>query len=54
MPRPKVILNLYPVFPAAGFADRVAHRPIGADRDIYQRLVHEWTEIITAAERMGV
>jgi hypothetical protein len=35
MPRPKVILNLYPVFPAAGFADRVARRPIGADRDLY-------------------
>lgn len=54
MPRPKVILNLYPVFPANGFADRVARRPLGADRDIYQRVVHEWTEIIQAAERMGV
>ena len=30
MPRPKVILNLYPVFPADGFADRVARRPLGA------------------------
>jgi alkanesulfonate monooxygenase SsuD/methylene tetrahydromethanopterin reductase-like flavin-dependent oxidoreductase (luciferase family) len=54
MPRPKVILNLYPVFPADGFADRVARRPLGADRGIYQRVVHEWTEIIQAAERMGV
>jgi alkanesulfonate monooxygenase SsuD/methylene tetrahydromethanopterin reductase-like flavin-dependent oxidoreductase (luciferase family) len=54
MPRPKVILNLYPVFPAAGFADRVARRPLGADRDLYQRVVHEWTGIIQAAERMGV
>ena len=54
MPRPKVILNLYPVFPADGFPDRVARRPLGANTEVYQRLVHEWTDIIKAAERMGL
>jgi alkanesulfonate monooxygenase SsuD/methylene tetrahydromethanopterin reductase-like flavin-dependent oxidoreductase (luciferase family) len=54
MPRPKVILNLYPVFPANGFADRIARRPLGANAEVYQRLVHEWTDIIKAAERMGL
>ena len=54
MPRPKVILNLYPMFPADGFADRVARRPLGANSEVYQRLVHEWTDIIKAAERMGL
>jgi|HubBroStandDraft_1064217.scaffolds.fasta_scaffold29146_3 hypothetical protein len=36
MPCPTVTLNPYPAFPANGFPDRVARRPLGADRDIYQ------------------
>jgi alkanesulfonate monooxygenase SsuD/methylene tetrahydromethanopterin reductase-like flavin-dependent oxidoreductase (luciferase family) len=54
MARPKVILQLYPMFPSDGFQDRIRRRPMGTDRDTYQRLVHEWTDIVLAAERMGV
>jgi alkanesulfonate monooxygenase SsuD/methylene tetrahydromethanopterin reductase-like flavin-dependent oxidoreductase (luciferase family) len=54
MARPKVILQLYPMFPSDGFEDRVRKRPMGVDRDMYQKIVHEWTEIVLAAERMGV
>jgi alkanesulfonate monooxygenase SsuD/methylene tetrahydromethanopterin reductase-like flavin-dependent oxidoreductase (luciferase family) len=54
MPRPKVILQLYPMFPSDGFDDRRKKRPLGADRDLYHRIVHDWTDIVLAAERMGV
>jgi alkanesulfonate monooxygenase SsuD/methylene tetrahydromethanopterin reductase-like flavin-dependent oxidoreductase (luciferase family) len=54
MARPKVILQLYPVFPSDGFDDRKRKRPLGADRDLYHRIVHEWTDIVVAAEKMGV
>lgn len=54
MARPKVILQLYPVFPSDGFEDRKRKRPLGADRDLYQKIVHEWTDVVLAAEKMGV
>lgn len=54
MARPKVILQLYPVFPSDGFEDRKRKRPLGADRDLYQKIVHDWTGIVQAAEKMGV
>lgn len=54
MARPKVILQLYPMFPSDGFDDRKSKRPLGADRDLYHRIVHEWTDIVLAAEKMGV
>lgn len=54
MAKPKVILNLYPMFPADSFEDRIKKRPYGADRDTYTKIVHEWTDIVKAAERMGL
>jgi alkanesulfonate monooxygenase SsuD/methylene tetrahydromethanopterin reductase-like flavin-dependent oxidoreductase (luciferase family) len=54
MARPKVILQLYPMFPSDGFEDRKKKRPMGVDRDLYHRIVHEWTDIVLAAEKMGV
>ncbi|WP_204348417.1 hypothetical protein, partial [Klebsiella pneumoniae] len=27
---------------------------MGVDRDMYQEIVHEWTEVVLAAEAMGV
>jgi len=54
MARPKVILQLYPMFPSDGFEDRKKKRPLGVDRDMYHRIVHEWTDIVLAAEKMGV
>lgn len=54
MPQPKVILQLYPMFPSDSFEDRCRKRPMGVDRDMYQRIVHEWTDVVLAAEKMGV
>ncbi|MBS28719.1 MAG: hypothetical protein CL566_07320 [Alphaproteobacteria bacterium] len=53
MGSPKVIVQLYPVFPAEDEHDRRAKRPIGRDADLYQEIVHEWTDILKAADEMG-
>jgi alkanesulfonate monooxygenase SsuD/methylene tetrahydromethanopterin reductase-like flavin-dependent oxidoreductase (luciferase family) len=52
--RPKVILQLYPMLPAAGEGGRKRQRPIGRDSDLYHRVVHEWLDVIKAADDMGV
>ena len=54
MALPKVILQLYPMFPADGEAGRKAQRPLGNNREIYNNIVHEWDEIIREADKMGV
>ena len=54
MAKPKVILQLYPMFPADGEEDRKAKRPLGNDSDMYHMIVHEWTDIVKAADEMGV
>ena len=54
MGSPKVIVQLYPMMPTEGEDDRKAKRPVGADRDLYHRVVHEWTDIIKEADSMGV
>jgi alkanesulfonate monooxygenase SsuD/methylene tetrahydromethanopterin reductase-like flavin-dependent oxidoreductase (luciferase family) len=54
MALPKVIVQLYPMFPADSEEDRKAKRPLGADSAMYHRIVHEWTEIVKAADDMGV
>ncbi len=41
----KVILQLYPVIPAADEEERIALRPIGRNAERYQRIIKEWTEI---------
>ena len=51
---PKVILQLYPMFPADGEAGRKAQWPLGNNREIYNNIVHEWDEIIREADKMGV
>jgi len=52
--RPKVILQLYPMLPSDGEEGRKRERPLGRDRDLYQRVLFEWLDIIKAAEQMGV
>jgi alkanesulfonate monooxygenase SsuD/methylene tetrahydromethanopterin reductase-like flavin-dependent oxidoreductase (luciferase family) len=54
MALPKVIVQLYPMFPSDGVEDRKAKRPLGADSDMYQRIVHEWTDIVERADELGV
>ena len=54
MGSPKVIVQLYPVIPSENEEDRREKRPIGRDSDLYNKIVHEWTDIVKAADEMGV
>lgn len=54
MAAPKVIVQLYPMMPSDGEDDRKAKRPIGADRELYNKVIHEWTDIIKEADAMGI
>jgi alkanesulfonate monooxygenase SsuD/methylene tetrahydromethanopterin reductase-like flavin-dependent oxidoreductase (luciferase family) len=53
MAQPKVIVNLYPVLPAKDEADRAARRPLGRESALYQRVIHEMTDIVKAADELG-
>ncbi len=53
MAKPKVIVQMYPVLPAENEADRAAKRPIGRDRDLYNRVLHDSIDIVKAADQMG-
>src|SRR5579875_1493770 len=50
----KVILQLYPVIPAASEAEREALRPIGRNRERYQETLSGWHDIIRAADELGL
>jgi len=54
MAKPKVIVNMYPVLPATGEADRAAKRPIGRNSEIYNTVLHEMVDIVKAADELGV
>ena len=54
MAPPKVILQLYPMIPAADEEDRKRRRPMGRNRDLYNKAIHDWLDIIRAAEELGV
>jgi alkanesulfonate monooxygenase SsuD/methylene tetrahydromethanopterin reductase-like flavin-dependent oxidoreductase (luciferase family) len=54
MASPKVIVQLYPVMPAEDEHDRRTKAPIGRDSGLYNKIVHEWTDIVKAADEMGV
>jgi alkanesulfonate monooxygenase SsuD/methylene tetrahydromethanopterin reductase-like flavin-dependent oxidoreductase (luciferase family) len=51
---PKVILQLYPVLPSDGEDGRRRMRPLGRDADLYHRVLHDWLDIVKAADQMGV
>jgi alkanesulfonate monooxygenase SsuD/methylene tetrahydromethanopterin reductase-like flavin-dependent oxidoreductase (luciferase family) len=42
------------MIPTDGEDDRKARAPVGADSDAYYKAVHEWTDIVKAADEMGV
>jgi hypothetical protein len=48
--RPKVILQLYPMLPAEGEDGRKRQRSLGRDSSLYHRVVHDWLDVIKAAE----
>jgi alkanesulfonate monooxygenase SsuD/methylene tetrahydromethanopterin reductase-like flavin-dependent oxidoreductase (luciferase family) len=54
MARPKVILQLYPTLPAKDEEERKRLRPIGRNKELYNQTIHDWIDILKAAEEMGV
>lgn len=54
MARPKVIVQLYPMLPTEDRADRERKRPLGRNSELYNKVLHEWTEIVEIADQMGV
>lgn len=50
----KVILQIYPVLPAASEEERAALRPIGRNRQLYQEVLTGWHDIIKAADELGL
>ena len=54
MAPPKVILQLYPMLPSDGEDGRKRSRPLGRDAELYHRVLHDWIDIIKAADDMGV
>lgn len=50
----KVILQLYPVIPAANEEERAALRPIGRHAERYQNALLGWHDIIRAADELGL
>lgn len=49
----KVLVQLYPVIPATR-EEREQQRPMGRNRERYQKLLGEWHDIVRAADRLGV
>ena len=54
MAPPKVIVQLYPMLPAEDEFDRARKRPLGRNRELYNRVLHDWMDIVNAAEELGV
>jgi alkanesulfonate monooxygenase SsuD/methylene tetrahydromethanopterin reductase-like flavin-dependent oxidoreductase (luciferase family) len=52
--KPKIIIQLYPMMPADSEDDRIARAPIGRDADLYHQILHDWTDIVRAADDLGV
>ncbi|MPZ23303.1 MAG: LLM class flavin-dependent oxidoreductase [Dehalococcoidia bacterium] len=50
----KVILQTFPVIPAAGPEERAAKRPIGRNVELYQETLRGWNEVIQAADELGL
>lgn len=48
----KPIIQLYPVIPATR-EERIKMRPMGRNRERYQRLLEEWHDIVRVADEMG-
>ena len=54
MAKPKVIVQLYPMLPTKDRAEREEKRPLACDKDLYHHVLHEWLDIVKAADEMGV
>jgi alkanesulfonate monooxygenase SsuD/methylene tetrahydromethanopterin reductase-like flavin-dependent oxidoreductase (luciferase family) len=54
MPELKPITVVYPVLPAKDEAERAALRPIGRNRQLYQNAIHGASDIVRAADELGL
>jgi alkanesulfonate monooxygenase SsuD/methylene tetrahydromethanopterin reductase-like flavin-dependent oxidoreductase (luciferase family) len=54
MPELKPMTIIYPVMPAKDEAERAALRPIGRNRELYQQAIHGASDIVRAADDMGL
>ena len=54
MAKPKVIVQLYPMLPTESREEREQKRPLARDKDLYHHVLHEWVDIVKAADEMGV
>ncbi len=54
MAKPKVIIQLYPMLPTENREEREQKRPLARDKDLYHHVLHEWVDIVKAADEMGV
>jgi alkanesulfonate monooxygenase SsuD/methylene tetrahydromethanopterin reductase-like flavin-dependent oxidoreductase (luciferase family) len=50
----KVLIQLYPVIPAASEEERAALRPIGRNSERYQSTLAGWHDIVRAADELGL
>jgi alkanesulfonate monooxygenase SsuD/methylene tetrahydromethanopterin reductase-like flavin-dependent oxidoreductase (luciferase family) len=53
MPKPKVIIQIYPMLPAEDREDRERKRPLGRDRELYSEVLHDWLDVVKAADELG-
>jgi alkanesulfonate monooxygenase SsuD/methylene tetrahydromethanopterin reductase-like flavin-dependent oxidoreductase (luciferase family) len=52
--QPKVILQIYPMLPTTDRTERELRRPLGRDAELYHHVLHEWLDIVKAADELGV
>jgi alkanesulfonate monooxygenase SsuD/methylene tetrahydromethanopterin reductase-like flavin-dependent oxidoreductase (luciferase family) len=50
----KVIVQMYPVIPAASEEERMALRPIGRNAELFQQTLRGWCDIVEEADRLGL
>jgi alkanesulfonate monooxygenase SsuD/methylene tetrahydromethanopterin reductase-like flavin-dependent oxidoreductase (luciferase family) len=50
----KVIVQMYPVIPAATEAERMELRPIGRNAALFQQTLRGWCDIVEEADRLGL
>lgn len=50
----KVIVQMYPVIPAASEAERMELRPIGRNAELFQQTLRGWCDIVEEADRLGL
>ncbi len=53
MARPKVIVQIYPMLPAADRAERERLRPLGRNAELYHKVLHETVDLVKEIDKLG-